>query len=254
MKNSSLYSAFITFILILLATGEVFSQLSLTLEGGAVIPGYNRVRAPNTSMSQGSLFNFNEDFNTQKDVYYLRAEAMVEIKERHQLKLTAVPLSVEYDYTGADPISFEGQVFTPENLTGRYQFNTYRFTYRYLLINRDVLKLGVGATGLLRDAEISLTNKDFNEKNTDLGFVPLLSAYAQIDIFDSVGILIDGDALVGPVGRAEDVFVGALFLFGEEDDLKLRLGYRIIEGGADVGQVYNFALFNLFGAGLTYTF
>ena len=254
MKKYTHLSVITCIIITLLSVSAAFSQLSLTVEGGAVIPGYNRVQAPNTSSAAGSLFNFNEDFSSQTDVYYFRGEAMFKLGKKHQFKLTAAPLSVEYDYAGEESISFEGEVFEPENLQGKYQFNTYRLTYRYLLINRDILKLGIGATGLVRDAEISLSGNDFNRSNTDIGIVPLLSAYAQIDLFDSVGILIDGDALVGPVGRAEDVFIGALFLFGEEENFNVRAGYRIIEGGADVGQVYNFALFNLIGAGVTYTF
>ena len=52
--------------------------------------------------------------------------------------------------------------------------------------------------------------------------------------------LIEGDALAAPQGRAEDVFVGARCDF--DDQSSIRLGYRILEGGADNDEVYNFAL------------
>ena len=38
------------------------------------------------------------------------------------------------------------------------------------------------------------------------------------------------------------------------DRLVLRAGYRILEGGADNDEVYNFSLFNYASAGITYTF
>jgi hypothetical protein len=39
-----------------------------------------------------------------------------------------------------------------------------------------------------------------------------------------------------------------------KDNLKLRTGYRIIEGGADVEQVYNFSLIHFASIGLVATF
>jgi long-subunit fatty acid transport protein len=38
------------------------------------------------------------------------------------------------------------------------------------------------------------------------------------------------------------------------DRIALRAGYRILEGGADVEEVYNFALVHFLSFGVTYTF
>ena len=62
----------------------------------------------------------------------------------------------------------------------------------------------------------------------------------------------DGDALAAPQGRAEDVLIAATYEVS--DNLAIRAGYRILEGGADNDEVYNFALFNYASVGVTYTF
>ena len=69
---------------------------------------------------------------------------------------------------------------------------------------------------------------------------------------EKIGILFEGDALAAPQGRAEDVLLAGTYKFS--DHFLFRLGYRILEGGADNDEVYNFALFHYASAGLTYTF
>jgi hypothetical protein len=65
-------------------------------------------------------------------------------------------------------------------------------------------------------------------------------------------LLLDGDALAAPQGRAEDV---ALAIWADlSKSLRLRAGYRLLEGGADNDKVYTFALVNYAFAGLTLTF
>ena len=49
-----------------------------------------------------------------------------------------------------------------------------------------------------------------------------------------------GDALAAPQGRAEDI--AAFLVYRATDRLDLKAGYRLLEGGADVDEVYNFAL------------
>jgi hypothetical protein len=61
-----------------------------------------------------------------------------------------------------------------------------------------------------------------------------------------------GDALAAPQGRAEDIL--AAFYAEAAEGIRLRLGYRILEGGADNDEVYNFTLVHYLSAGLTLTF
>jgi len=59
-------------------------------------------------------------------------------------------------------------------------------------------------------------------------------------------------AEVGTQGRAEDVLIAATYKLS--DNLGVRAGYRILEGGADNDEVYNFALFHFASVGISYTF
>ncbi|MBK8644916.1 MAG: hypothetical protein IPN15_22695 [Saprospiraceae bacterium] len=69
---------------------------------------------------------------------------------------------------------------------------------------------------------------------------------------DKFGLLLDGDALAAPQGRAEDVLIAATYNFSK--NFSIRAGYRILEGGADNDRVYNFALFHYASVGISYTF
>ena len=107
----------------------------------------------------------------------------------------------------------------------------------------------MGVTGLLRDARIELTQEGVSSKNTDLGFVPLLSFDFNYRFTERFGFTLAGDALVGPQGRAEDIFGG--FAYQVVDNrLALKLGYRLLEGGADVSSVYNFTYVHFANVGI----
>jgi hypothetical protein len=94
-------------------------------------------------------------------------------------------------------------------------------------------------TGKIRDAETSLYGADARRK-TNVGFVPLVNVHvAWRPNNGAFGILLDVDALAAPQGRAEDVLVAATWR--PRDGLELRVGYRMLEGGADNAEVYSFA-------------
>ena len=69
---------------------------------------------------------------------------------------------------------------------------------------------------------------------------------------DTIGLLLEGDAVAAHQGRTEDNSIAGLYRFS--DKLRMRVGYRVLEGGADNDEVYNFALFHYVLAGLSYTF
>ena len=64
---------------------------------------------------------------------------------------------------------------------------------------------------------------------------------------EKFGLLLDGDALAAKQGRAEDILIAATYDIS--GNIGLKAGYRILEGGADNDEVYNFALFNYFSVG-----
>ncbi|HAP64409.1 MAG TPA: hypothetical protein DCR93_34640 [Cytophagales bacterium] len=241
-------------VLMMLQVCTSYGQLTLTVESGLVFNTYNDVRVPNAPDNQGSLFSLTDDFTPQLPGPFLRVEAAYLIKDRHTVELQAVPAAVNYENFTGDSVSFAGTTFRGEGITGRYEFNTYRASYRYRVVNRERFQLDIGATALIRDARIAVAQGENEAEDVDLGFVPLLSLQLQYAATDKLSLLLKGDAIAGSeFGRAEDVFAGITYAL-YQDSLRLKAGYRIVEGGANVDQVYNFALLQFADIGLAYTF
>ena len=67
-----------------------------------------------------------------------------------------------------------------------------------------------------------------------------------------MALMLEGDALAAPQGRAEDI---SLTLQGRVcKTLTLKAGYRVLEGGSDVEAVYSFTWINYALAGFIYKF
>jgi len=225
--------------------------LTIHLESGLAFTQYNNVQAPNGGGELGTRFSLKDDFTETQMPIYFRAEVSYLIADKHTVELTAAPLVVESMGLNLPVVNFENEEFSGEGTTGRYQFNTYRLSYRYRFIGKEKFQLDAGATLLVRDAEISLSQNDVFATNTDLGFVPLLSLDTRYFFKPTISLALKAEALIGPVGRAEDVFLG--LVYQPDSRLGLRAGYRLIEGGADVNQVYNFAFFHFADIGLVLT-
>ena len=221
------------------------SGVIFDLEGGTVFTGYNDVRIPGTT---GTLFSLSEEFEADASPF-VRGRISYPLGERSTIELLVAPLSIESSGQGEEEIRFEGIAF-PANmpLEVTYRFDSYRLTYRYELHGDERLRIGLGGTAKIRDAEISVRGGDFESKKTNTGFVPLINFRLQWELQDRVGLLLEGDALVAPQGRAEDVL--AAVTYRAQDGLRLKLGYRILEGGADNDEVYSFALFQYIALGV----
>ncbi|MBN7814184.1 porin family protein [Algoriphagus pacificus] len=230
----------------------VKSQFRLSLESGAAFSQYNDVRVPNGDSNSGTLFSLQDDFNPQTTAFF-RLEMSYLINGKHTVELTAAPLQIGYRDSQLEEINFAGTLFSGEGIDGSYKFNTYRASYRYRLLDNDRWIFDLGATILARDARIALTQGELQAEDTDLGFVPLLSFNLNYTPKDKLSLVLKGDALVGPQGRAEDIFAGIQYPIWKPG-LKLKAGYRLIEGGADVDQVYNFAYIHFASLGLVYDF
>jgi hypothetical protein len=168
------------------------------------------------------------------------------INRRHSLRALLAPLS--YTETGSfdGSVDFAGESYLPGVPTGAtYRFNSWRVSYQYRLRDGDRWQLWIGITAKLRDARIELVQGQTTSQDDDLGFVPLLYFRADYRFADRWHALFDIDALAGGPGRAIDL------------SLKLGyeiLGYRAVEGGADVESVYNFAWFNSSTASVVFGF
>lgn len=235
----------ITFVL----TTSVKAQALIDLESGLVFTGYNNVRIPG---DQGTLFSLKDDLQAKTKIFY-RLRASYTIKSRHTISLLYAPLETKSEGSVANDIFFEGVTF-PANipLTGIYRFNSYRLTYRYNIVNRPKIVFGLGLTAKIRDAKISLSSPDKKAEKTNVGFVPLINFRLLWNTNEKFRFLLDGDALAAPQGRAEDVLIAATYKVSES--FLIRAGYRILEGGANNDEVYNFALFHYASVGISYTF
>jgi hypothetical protein len=141
----------------------------------------------------------------------------------------------------AKDIYFEGETFPAgDELDAIYRFDSYRLTYRHDFYMTERLELGLGLTAKIRDAEIGLSSQSAQSRKTNVGFVPLVNFGLRYGSADGFGFLLSGDALAAPQGRAEDVL--AAITYAPSDRVQIRVGYRILEGGADNDEVYNFAL------------
>jgi len=151
------------------------------------------------------------------------------------------------------PVNFAGATFARDVPTdGTWTFNSYRVTYRYEPIRHDTWMFGIGATVKVRDAVIRLRQAGSMAEKTNVGVVPLVNFRLERRLGDAVSLLVEGDALAAPQGRAEDLFAGVLVDAGRRWSVKA--GYRFLEGGADNDEVYTFAAVHYLAAGVVLRF
>ena len=242
-------SATIMVLFLCIGVANAKAQALLDLETGFVFTGYNNVRIPG---DQGTRFSLKNDLIPKADLFY-RVRLNYTIKSRHTLSLLYAPLETKSEGSVANDVLFEGVVF-PANteLIGTYKFNSYRLTYRYDIVQKPKFEFGLGLTAKIRDAKIKLASSGAVSEKSNVGFVPIINFRLLWNITGKFGILLDGDALAAPQGRAEDVLIAVTYKLSE--NFKVRAGYRILEGGANNDEVYNFALFHYASFGLSYTF
>ena len=245
MKNKIFLSATCFVLILSFNSLSLNGQASLDLETGTVATGYNNVRIPG---DQGTLFSMKDDLIPKTKIFY-RIRVNYTIKTRHTLSLLYAPLEIKSDGNVYNDILFEGVTF-PANtdLAGTYKFNSYRLTYRYEIVLKPKFEFGLGFTAKIRDAKIALSSAGLESEKTNVGFVPIINFRMLWKPYEKFGILLEGDALASPQGRAEDVLIAATYRLS--DHFGLKAGYRILEGGADNDEVYNFALFNYASVGL----
>ncbi len=238
-----------TVLLFFIGVSNVKAQALIDFETGLVSTGYNNVRIPG---DLGTRFSLKDDLTPKTELFY-RIRLNYTLKSRHTFSLLYAPLETKSEGKVKKDILFEGIVF-PANtqLVGTYKFNSYRLTYRYAIVQKPKFEFGLGLTAKIRDAKIALSSSGLVKEKSNVGFVPIINFRLLWHIDNKFGLLLDGDALAAPQGRAEDVLIAATYKLTE--NLGVRAGYRILEGGADNDEVYNFALFHYASVGLSYTF
>lgn len=226
------------------------NAFTVQLELGPAWQSLNDVQIPNNQ--SGTRFSF-VDLIGNGPFPAFRLYLTWQISRRHDLRLLAAPLKITESGTFDKPVSFEGRTYNPnQKVEGTYQFNSWRLTYRYRFYDGDNWRWWVGFTAKLRDAIVKLEQGGTHSEKTDLGFVPLLHLRSEYSFSDDWWLLFDFDGLAGGPGRAFDVTLQ--LGYNLSDHLSLSAGYRTVEGGADVDEVYNFAWFNYAVLSLNYNF
>lgn len=225
------------------------AQVAFDGETGIVSTGYNDIRIPG---DEGTLFSLNDDLNAKSSVYF-RLRGSYTFSSHHTISLLYAPLIVNSDGTTTKQINFAGTAFPSNTLmNASYKFNSYRLTYRYDFIKNPNTEFGIGFTAKIRDAKIELNSPGLFGEKKNVGFVPIINFRLLFNFDDNFGLILEGDALVAPQGRAEDVRLAALYYISEH--IGISAGYRILEGGADNDEVYSFALFHYLSFAFSYTF
>ncbi len=250
MENKFQKACFI--LLIFLSVGSFLkarAEWTFDLETGLVWSGYNTIQIPR---STGTRFSLSKDLEARSS-YFFRLRIGSQIKPRHHISLFIAPLSLDASGKVNKLIRFEGEEFaagTP--LAATYRFNSYRLTYRYDLLSREKWRVGLGFTAKIRDAAISLEGGSQRAEKTNVGFVPLIHFRVEWLFSQKLGLLLEGDALAAKQGRAEDLLLALQAQLNKS--IQIKAGYRIIEGGANVEEVYNFAFLNFFVIGAIFKF
>ena len=245
MKRLLIISIGLSLSLILSLSSEAKSQVWGQFETGIAVSGYNDVRSPGTT---GTLFSLSEELEADATAFF-RLRLGWEINEKHTVTLLAAPLRFKSTGSLDRDLNYEGTIFpTGTALKGSYRFDSYRITWRRALRGSDRFSWGLGLTGKIRSAAISVGGGGMFAEKPDLGFVPLFNFAFAWKADDRFTVIFEGDAAAAPQGRAEDVLLGVRYTVN--DRFEAYGGYRLLEGGADVDEVYTFTLVNYGSIGI----
>lgn len=226
------------------------SQFRLRIMPQIAFGGYNNVQLPN---HEGTRFSLSRDLHESNAATFAPRIEFEYVYRRNHFIVMGSLLRKQYAGTSATEIRFGKGYFEPgTELNAVYRFNTYRFTYRYGVVDNPKFKLELGATVLVRDAMISLAGNCHKSSFYNVGVVPLLSYNITWQPTPAIALVSYGDAFGINKGRAEDIFAGIRYDFA--DHFALWGGYRLLEGGSNGDNIYTFALFHYVSLGLEVKF
>jgi hypothetical protein len=224
------------------------AQTFIHVESGAFFTGMNDIRNGNNE----TLFSLKNDFQTPVSPFFrLRVGYLSNGKD--YFSFLYAPLKILETGTIEKDILFDGKTFEANiPIEAVYKFNSYRFTYNRRIINKDNFKLGIGLSAKIRDAGVSLKNSALLSENFTIGFAPLINLIANWDIAQKMGVDFFGEGLAASKGRAIDLSLSGRYSFSK--NLQGNIGYRLLEGGANGTNGYNFIELHFIFASLNYSF
>jgi hypothetical protein len=214
------------------------AQPNVFVETGGAWQSRNDARIPPQSDATIPL-----DLNSPQPQPHFRAEFLMELSGRHQLRGVFAPFRARGVQTLGQDTEFVDDTFSEgQSVNTFYQFNSYRLTYLYEWISNDSHQLSVGLTVKVRDAKIRLSRMSQAQEFTDLGFVPLIYLSYQRKLSENWSLFTDLDGAAAPQGRAFDFSLKIRRIIDE--GTQLGIGYRTLEGGADNDKVFTFSWFH----------
>ena len=223
----------------------IHAQFMADMETGLNLSGYNDVRVPGNIV--GNTFSLQNDVGSNASLFF-RTKFNYTFKERHTVSVLLAPFTKTYKGKPKQNFNFAGQSYSSiYEVKAKYQFSSWRLSYRWDFINSKQFRIGAGLTGMIRDAKITMKGKDnmgayVESSKSNVGFLPLINFFLAWKFTPCMDFRIEGDAIATPHGRAEDIFFG--WAGCVSDIVKLKLGYRFLEGGADKDAAYNYAFFH----------
>lgn len=213
-------------------------RFRIDLEGGAAWQSRNTFAVPGDTGNRVAL----ADYDTGPYAAF-RGTLTWDVSARWSLRFVAAPLSTTTTFTPDTPVLFQGESFAAgQPLTVDYRFNSYRATGYYRFPSSGAVSFRGGLTVKVRDARIALTNPQLSSAKTNVGVVPLLYGGVRWKVADRLALDLEAEGLAAPQGRAGDVSLRVEWALSPS--LAVSGGYRLLEGGADNDEVYNFATFN----------
>ena len=210
---------------------------AIDLEAAMVTVESNDVSVPNET---GTRFSLTSDLKTDDDVAF-RIGLSYRIGERNRIAVLYAPLSLHAKGTADFSIDFNGDSFAAnEELRAVSQYNSYRLAWTHDVVRNDKLELGLGLTANLRDAAIELSDATTTSRYENRGVIPMMNLRVDWRWHRRLGLLIEADGVIAPSGkgRTEDVLVALTIRpWGKGT---FRLGYRFLEGGVDIEDIYDF--------------
>lgn len=225
------------------------NKIDLDIETGSCFLSYCDVQIPK---SRGTRISFTDELTTNP-AWFVRCRFTYFLNRQNSLSVLVAPLTLHGSGSLDHDIVFEGVTFPAHtDLNTGYRFNSYRLSYQHYWFLGTGKRLGLGATAKIRDAAISIRDSLNYSEKTNIGFVPIIRFSFLWQLTDPLTLLLEGDALAAPQGRAEDISFTLNYRLHK--NILVKAGYRVLEGGSNVEAVYNFTWVNYLLGGLVLSF
>ncbi len=189
---------------------------------GGLVPMYHRIQLG----SNGTDFDYVRD-GGQDVIFPVGRLSLTMSMTRHHVTFLYQPLELDTEVVLRRPLIVDDVQFAAGSaLDLKYGFPFYRLSYAYDFVSEDGLRVALGGSLQLRDATITFTSADGDQRRTrrDVGPVPALKALLRYDTPSGWFTMLEVDGMYAPVkyinGGSSDV-VGAII------DANLRAGYRL---------------------------